>query len=71
MKQLVDSLLNAMNRSRSGVAGSDEETGARAQGTPMTELTAAELRFVVGGDGEGDGKTPGPHGSWGTDLPPA
>jgi hypothetical protein len=60
MKQLVTSLINAMNRSRSGLAEVDEQTGAQAQGTPMTELTSLELRCVAGGDGEGDG----PHGSW-------
>ena len=65
MKQLVDSLINAMNRSRSGPAEGEEQTGARAQGTPMTELTPLELRCVAGGDGEGDG----PHGSWGAEVP--
>jgi len=63
MKQLVTSLINAMNPSRSGLAEVDERTGAQAQGSPMTELTDTELRAVAGGDGA----NPGPHGSWGSD----
>jgi len=64
MKQLVTSLINAMNRSRSGLAEGDETTGAQAQGTPMTELTTSELRLVAGGDDSG------PHGSWGSNPQP-
>ena len=64
MKQLVNSLINAMNRSRSGLAEVDERTGAHAQGSPMMELTETELRVVAGGDLEGGD---GPHGSWGSD----
>lgn len=60
MKQLVTSLITAMHRSRSGLAEVDERNGTQAQGTPMTELTALELRHVAGGDGDG------PHGSWGS-----
>ena len=56
MKQLVTSLINAMHRSRSGLAEADEPTGAQAQGTPMTELVDSDLRAVAGA---------GPHGSWG------
>ena len=65
MKQLVTSLITAMRRSRSGLAEVGERTDAQAQGTPMTELTALELRVVAGGDGTGS--TDGPHGSWGAD----
>ena len=68
MKQLVDSLINAMHRSRSGLAECDEQTGAQAQGTPMTELKVSDLRFVAGGDDAGVGPE-GPHGSWGSDPP--
>ena len=63
MKQLVNSLINAMNRSRSGLAEVDERTGAHAQGSPMMELTETELRVVAGGEDNADG----PHGSWGSD----
>jgi len=63
MKHVVTSLFTAMNRSRTGLARVGERTGAPAQGTPMTQLSSVQLRFVVGGD---DGAASGPHGSWGT-----
>jgi hypothetical protein len=65
MKQLVSSLITAMNRSRSGLAETDDQTGAQAQGTPMTELKASELRVVAGGGND----VLGPHGSWGNEPP--
>jgi hypothetical protein len=62
MKQLVTSLITAMQRSRSDIAEVGERVETQAQGTPMTELTVLELRAVAGGGGDG---TDGPHGSWG------
>jgi hypothetical protein len=60
MKQAVQSLFTAIQRSRSSQAHAEIES-VQAQGAPMTELTVDELRLVVGGDGN-----PGPHGSWGS-----
>jgi hypothetical protein len=62
MKNVVTSLFTAMSLSRADDARAGDRIGAQAQGTPMTELTAAELRHVAGGD---DGN---PKGSW--NLPP-
>ena len=64
MKHVVTSLFTAMSHSRSGHARVGERTGAQAQGTPMTLLTAEQLRHVGGGDDPQQG----PHGSWG--VPP-
>lgn len=58
MKQAVQSLFTAIQRSRTSQARAEIQ-GVQAQ-APMTELSAHELRLVAGGDG-----TPGPHGSWG------
>lgn len=62
MKQAVQSLFTAIQRSRSSQARAEVE-GVQAQGAPMTELTAQELALVAGGGGGGDD---GPHGSWGS-----
>ena len=59
MKQAVQSLFTAIQRSRTSQARAGIQ-GAQAQ-APMTELSAEELRLVAGGDGN-----PGPHGSWGS-----
>jgi len=58
MKQAVQSVFTAIQRSRTSQARAEIE-GVQAQGAPMTELSAHELRLVAGGD-----STPGPHGSW-------
>ena len=62
MKHVVTSLFTAMSPSRTGHARVGEQTGAQAQGTPMTQLTTEQLRHVAGGVGNG------PHGSW--SVPP-
>jgi hypothetical protein len=59
MKNVVTSLFTAMSRSRADKARAGDRIGAQAQGMPMTELAAAQLRHVAGGD---DGL---PKGSWG------
>jgi hypothetical protein len=56
MIQVVTSLINAMIRPRSVLALADQQTGAHAQGIPMTQLTEEQLQQVTGS---------GPHGSWG------
>jgi hypothetical protein len=62
MKHVVTSLFTAMSHSRSGHARVGGQTGAQAQGTPMTRLTAEQLRHVAGGEDQG------PKGTW--NLPP-
>ena len=58
MKQAVNSLFNAILRSRTGVTPSENQQDAQAPGRPMVELSSTELKFVAGGT------TTGPHGSW-------
>jgi hypothetical protein len=61
MKHVFSSLINAMKCPRGGLAEGDVQTGARAQGMPMSQLASFELRLVVGGDTSADL----PKTSWG------
>jgi hypothetical protein len=54
----VTSLFAAVQRSRATGARTESQAHAQVKETPMTELSAHELRLVAGGPDSG------PHGSW-------